>query len=54
MLYNRPPYYYPNQIDGPDIQGITNALTDRTHKYDPKIAAVSNLCKEFMDLCLQK
>lgn len=52
MLYNRAPYY-PNHIDGQGIQGITNAVTNRTHKYDPQVS-VSDLGKKFIDLCLQK
>lgn len=52
MLYNKPPFY-PNQTDGLGIQGITNAVTNRTHEYDPQIT-VSDLGKKFMDLCLEK
>lgn len=52
MLYNKPPFY-PNNIDGPGVIGITNAVSNRLQRYDPSVA-VSDLCKKFIDLCLQK
>ena len=52
MLYNRPPYF-PSKADGIGIQGITNAVTLRNHRFDESVQ-VTKMGKHFIDDCLKK
>jgi len=52
MLYNRPPYF-PTKADGYGIQGVTNAVTLRNHKFDDNVQ-VSEVGKKFINDCLKK
>ena len=36
MLYDKPPYY-PTKVDGMGLHGITNAVNNRTHKFDGNV-----------------
>jgi hypothetical protein len=53
MLYNKPPFF-PTRAEGMGIPGITNAVTLRNHKFDDTVQKVSEVCKEFINACLQK
>lgn len=52
MLYNKPPYF-PTKADGLGIAGITNAVTQRNHKFDDSVH-ITDSGKQFMDDCLKK
>lgn len=52
MIYDRPPYF-PLKEHGYGINGITRAVNETTHRFDPKIP-ISDDCKSFINICLEK
>jgi len=53
MLYNKPPFF-PTRTEGMGIPGITNAVTLRNHTFEDSVQKVSEVCKQFINACLQK
>ena len=52
LLYNVYPYL-PGKGDGTGLIGLTNAVTNKIHKFDPSVQ-VSEAGKDFINLCLRK